>query len=504
MVKQALNKNNFGYLGEDFQYQLTKIFIEEPHFFEDTAPIVNQNAFTEVHLRTIVGIIKDYYMENGVVPTYELLRMLLKSKANTQVEAEEADAIINKLMHETSYNGCDWIKDKSIAFFKQQNMVKIAHKILEIAGSGDLDRYPECQKLIDDMSTIGQEEDFGYNIYDMMEKALSNDYTVSIPTGVKQLDDVLGGGLDKGKIGLIIAAAGFGKTTFTTAIASYAATYRCDMNNHNGFKVLQIYFEDDDVDITRKHYSRIIQKEAREFKRLEPMQKEVISDWLLNFKDKDLIKQNLRLKHFKTNTKSASDIEVYLKRLRNSGFVPDLVTIDYFECLAPEKGGFANDSEWTREGITMRKLENIAHDYDCAIWIPTQGSKDSMNSPEVVRMDQASGSAKKVHVAQLILSIARAIDDISKNRAVISILKNRSGQSGKIFNNVIFDNGTSTIKCSDIEVIDSELEWEEKASKAKEEANIRLTREVAKRVEEQRKNNGTPQSTDDNLVGQLS
>jgi replicative DNA helicase len=290
MVKQALNKNNFGYLGEDFQYQLTKIFIEEPHFFEDTAPIVNQNAFTEVHLRTIVGIIKDYYMENGVVPTYELLRMLLKSKANTQVEAEEADAIINKLMHETSYNGCDWIKDKSIAFFKQQNMVKIAHKILEIAGSGDLDRYPECQKLIDDMSTIGQEEDFGYNIYDMMEKALSNDYTVSIPTGVKQLDDVLGGGLDKGKIGLIIAAAGFGKTTFTTAIASYAATYRCDMNNHNGFKVLQIYFEDDDVDITRKHYSRIIQKEAREFKRLEPMQKEVISDWLLNFKDKDLIK----------------------------------------------------------------------------------------------------------------------------------------------------------------------------------------------------------------------
>ena len=32
----------------------------------------------------------------------------------------------------------------------------------------------------------------------------------------------------------------------TTAIDSYAATYKCDMNNNQGFKVLQIYFEDDD------------------------------------------------------------------------------------------------------------------------------------------------------------------------------------------------------------------------------------------------------------------
>jgi hypothetical protein len=332
--------------------------------------------------------------------------------------------------------------------------------------------------LLDEAAMVGQEDDFGYDIYELQDKALSNDYTVSIPTGIDVLDETLGVGLDKGKLGLLIAPAGFGKTSFTTAIDSFAATYKCEMNNNMGFKVLQIYFEDDDVDITRKHYSRLSQKEARFMKRLDKTEREEISDLLNNHKDKEMLKNNLRLKHFKTGTKTASDIEIFVKKLINQGFKPDLISIDYFECLAPEKGGYSTDTEWTREGVTMRKLENMAKDLDCAIWIPTQGTKDSMNSPDVVRMDQASGSAKKVHVAQLILSIARAIGDIDKSRAVIGILKNRSGKSGKVFDNVYFDNGTCTISCSETRTFDEGLAWQEEASKQKEANITKMTRDL--------------------------
>jgi hypothetical protein len=269
------------------------------------------------------------------------------------------------------------------------------------------------------------------------------------------------------------------------------------MNNNMGFKVLQIYFEDDDVDITRKHYSRLTQTEARFMKRLDKPERDEIASLLNNHKDKEMLKNNLRLKHFKTGTKTATDIEIFVKRLINSGFKPDLISIDYFECIAPEKGGYNTDTEWTREGVTMRKLENMAKDLDCAIWIPTQGTKDSMNSPEVVRMDQASGSAKKVHVAQLILSIARAIGDIDKSRAVIGILKNRSGKSGKIFNNVYFDNGTCTISCSDIMEYDDGLAWEEAVAKQKEEYR---TNNVRKLLETSSKEDV---KTEGNFIGRI-
>ena len=92
-------------------------------------------------------------------------------------------------------------------------------------------------------------------------------------------------------------------------------------------------------------------------------------------------------------------------------------------------------------------------------------------------MDQASGSAKKVHVAQLIISIARAIGDIDKSRAVVSILKNRSGRSGKIFNNVYFDNGTCTISCAEAEEYD-DLAWESEAPKKAEEERVRKVRYI--------------------------
>ena len=234
MAGKQLDKNNLGYLGIDFQYKLAKIFVEDSKFFEDVAPIVDQNAFNDSLLRTFIGTLKDYYTREGVIPSYEMLNVILREKAKTNNELQEADELIKKLKFETSLEGYIFVKDVALKFFKQQNLIRVANKILDIAGKGDIDRYEECQKLLDDAAMAGQEDDFGYDIYQLQDKALANDYTVSIPTGIDMLDETLGGGLDKGKIGLLIAPAGFGKTSFTTAIDSYAATYKCDMNNHMG------------------------------------------------------------------------------------------------------------------------------------------------------------------------------------------------------------------------------------------------------------------------------
>ena len=479
-VRQTIDKSNLGYLGLDFQYKLVKTFIEEPRFFEEMSQIVDQNSFTDPLLRSFVGSIKDYYTQYGVVPSYEIANMLMNDRARTNVDLEEGNALVKMLKFDVTYEGYEIVKDMASKFFKQQNLIKAANKILEIAGTGDIDRYDECRSMLDEAMMVGNDDDMGFTVYDKMPEALSSDSTISIPTGIAKLDETLGGGLDKGKLGLIIAPAGFGKTSFTTAVDAFAATYRCDANNHQGFKVLQIYFEDTDIDLTRKHYSRITQRESRTMKRLDEANRTEVENLLINYPDKEMLRSNLRLKRFRTGTKSASDIEIFIKKLINRGFKPDLVSIDYFECLAHEKGGYSTDSEWTREGVTMRKLENIAADLDVAIWIPTQGTKDSMNSPEVVRMDQASGSAKKVHVAQLILSIARSLDDIDNCRAVVSILKNRSGKSGKVFNNVYFNNGTCTIRCDDMVVFDSQLAWEDEAADRKEDRLIQLTRNIAK------------------------
>src|SRR5574344_1364984 len=110
MGKQ-LDKNNLGYLGLDFQYKLAKIFVEDSKFFEDVAPIVDQNAFNDSLLRTFIGTLKDYYMRENVVPSYEMLNVILREKSKTTNELEECDALIKKLKFETSYEGYVFVKD---------------------------------------------------------------------------------------------------------------------------------------------------------------------------------------------------------------------------------------------------------------------------------------------------------------------------------------------------------------------------------------------------------
>ena len=52
-------KNNLGYLGVDFQYKLIKTFLDEPSFFRELYPIIDQNTFTDTTLKTFVGVLKD-------------------------------------------------------------------------------------------------------------------------------------------------------------------------------------------------------------------------------------------------------------------------------------------------------------------------------------------------------------------------------------------------------------------------------------------------------------
>lgn len=465
---KAIDKSTLGYLDLDFQYKLCKCFIEEPHFFGEISTIVDQNAFTDSLLRTFVGTLKDYYYKESVVPSYETMGTALKSRAKTTNELQEWTDLIEKLHFKTSLEGYTLVKDTALRFFKQQNLIKVANKILEIAGKGDIDRYDECQKLLDDASLAGQEDEFGFSPYDLEDKALSQEFKIPIPTGISKLDDALNGGLEKRKIGLIIGSAGFGKSTFSTCIASYAATYKCDLNNNEGYKVLQIYFEDDDVDIARKHFSKITGIEARNLTR-DRTQIAEIRETLDHYEGKEMIQKNLRLKPFLAHTKSATDIGIFIKRLINTGWKPDLVIIDYFECLLAEKSGYSTDSEWKRQGDTIRKIENLAKELDVAIWVPTQGNKDSITSPDVVTMNQAGGSIIKVQAAHVVISIARSLEDIDNSRATLAVLKNRSGKSGTVFHNIRFDNGTSTISCDEVEEFDnSERKWSVEAEKLKE------------------------------------
>ncbi len=455
------NRENLGYLGEDFQYKLVHEFMDNHTFFEDLNPIIDQNMFTDPNLKTIVGVMKNYYEKYGNVPFYDNVGIELRDLSRSEKEKETYLAVLDKIKT-TNSSGVESTREKAEKFFRQQNIVRTANEILKIAEKGDDNEYDRCVGLLNDAMTVGIHNDFGEGLFDHINETLSDDYRVPIPTGIKKIDEVLEGGLGKGELGVIIGPTSFGKTSRTTAMASHAA---CE-----GYKVLQIVFEDRIKQIQRKHLGRITGIEARDLSKPENI--ELVKQTIEAFPDKDKLRDNLRIVKFPSGEKTARQIKRFIQKLINTGFKPDLVIVDYFECLEHEADK-STTNEYEREGKTMRMFEAMAGELDMAFWIPSQGTKDSINL-ELVTMDKIGGSVKKAQIAHVIMSIARTVEDISENKATIAILKNRAGKSGKVFNNVEFNNGTCRISTDNVDELDSiyELKTKQKEEQLKTQAEI--------------------------------
>jgi replicative DNA helicase len=458
----VVDKKDLGYLGENFQYKLIHTFMEEKEFFKDISGIVDQNMFTDPTLKVFVGVMKEYYEREEAVPSYTMMSIALNQKAHNEIEKETFQAVLQKVAN-TPSDGVSYIRELAEKFFKQQNIIKTANEILKIAGDGDTSKYEKCLELLNNALNQGTREEYGSSVFDDIGETLSDDYRTPIPTGIGKLDEALEGGLGKGELGVIIGSSSFGKTSLTTAMASHASTYKCESNNYKGFKVLQIVFEDRIKQIQRKHIGRITGIESKDLSK-----KECINDvleQLSKYEDKEMMMSNLKILRLPSGEITPNKIERLIKKMINNGFKPDLCIIDYFECLSHVGDGHSN--EYEKEGKTMRKLESMASYFDMAIWVPTQGTKDSVNL-ELVTMDKAGGSFKKIQIAHIVMSIARTMEDIERNKATIALLKNRAGKSGKVFNNVEFNNGTCRISTDGVDEFESMIEYNKNAQKDKE------------------------------------
>ena len=439
-VANDATKIDLGYLGIDFQHKLVKLFFEDSTFFTMINPIVDQNMFTEDVLRRIVGFMKDRYNESGVAPTYVDMDLYIRVHVH---DAITLDTILSTLqvLREIDLVGQDIVKSEADKFFKQQNLTKAINKSIEIVKEGNVSKYYDIEDLIRSALDTNVSLDMGYNPMDGIDEALEDNYRKVIPTGFSRLDKALYGGLGMGELGVIIAPSGVGKSSATTGFAASAATYKCKDNDYRGFKVLHIHFEDEDVNIKRKYYGWLTGVDAIDLSK--PEFKENVKSRLKNelFEEAQMIKENLWCFHLPSGEVTVGRIEQIVKQGIARGFKPDLIIIDYFECLEYDSAD-RTDSEWSKEGRTMRKLEALAHKYEAGLWVPIQGTKDSFDK-EILGLSSGGGSVKKIQIGHVIITLARTQEQKKNHRVTISLEKFRAGRmDDSVMPNVKFNNGT--------------------------------------------------------------
>lgn len=470
-----LDKTTLGYLGEDVQFKIVKEFMEDKNCFKELEPLIDQNMFTGQYLKMFVGTMLEYFRKHGCVPSYSSMAVELRQKAHTEADIEICNAIIDKI-RTTDSEGAEHTRELATRFFKQQNLIKAGKEILRLAGDGDLENYDTCEKLLRDALNTGIHEDYEeVSIFDGVDNVLSDDFRITVPTGINVIDDVLNGGLGKGELGLIIGPTSFGKTSLTTSMAADAAVCKSEQNGNLGFKVLQIVFEDTLKQIQRKHFSKITQVEACQLS--NPEYVEHVREKLEHYDDRVMLNSNLKIVRLKSGQKTIEDVIKIIEKHINAGFRPDLVIIDYFECL--KITGPSTMSKWDKESLTMRKIESAANEMNIAFWVATQGNRESINT-ELVTMDKAGGSVGKIQIAHIVMTITRSQEDIASNIATVSINKNRAGSSGKVFDGIYFNNGTCTISSENVQVFENKTDHVQYVKKQEEKKEEELTMGLCK------------------------
>jgi replicative DNA helicase len=421
-----VNKEDLSYLTDDFQQRLILQILTDRKFGTSIIDILEPSYFKDNYLKIIVAEIKNAYDKHEAIPDLGSLKSRVFEKNTTEVEVNFFNSQFAKI-EKSTLNDTLYVQETAMKFCKRQELKKAVKDIDVIITNGRLDEYDDCETILRKALDKGDNKDDGIDVFDDIESVLEDDYRNPIPTGISGLDTIMGGGLSKGELAVILAAFGIGKTTMFTKIANHAY--------NEGYNVLQIFFEDMPKVIQRKHLSCWTGINLSDL----GQHKDIVNERL---KETQLTKNKLRLKKFPSSDTTMTTIKQYIRKQIAGGFRPDIVLIDYIDCVQPSK---KVDDVNIGEGQVMREFESMLAELEMAGWTAVQGNRSAISST-IVESDQMGGSIKKGQIGHFIVSIAKSLEQKENGTANMAILKSRFGKDGLVFEDIIFNNGTIQIE----------------------------------------------------------
>jgi hypothetical protein len=426
MIK--INKNDLSYLGIDYQNRLLAQVLTDRKFANSIIDILDPNYFGDSYLRVMVATIKEAKLKDDIVPDIGSIEFRLLEDIKDEIQQKYAIKTLNNIKEVDLYDSLK-VQDIAMKFCKHQELKKSIKQIQNIIDKGDIENYDQCETILRKALEHGDVNDDGMDVLDNINEVLIDDFRKPIRTGIGGLDEKMNGGLSKGELAIILAPFGVGKTSMITKIANTAV--------NDGYNVLQIFFEDNPKVIQRKHLSCWTGIELNSLSE----HKEELINLCESKKDKKTNRGVLKLKKFSSDGTTMPMIRQYIRKKISEGFRPDIVLLDYIDCVVPSKH---YEDVNAGEGSVMRQFEAMLAELDIAGWTAVQGNRSSIKA-SVVESDQMGGSIKKGQIGHFIVSIARTIDQKNAGTATMAILKSRFGSDGIIFEDITFNNATMQI-----------------------------------------------------------
>lgn len=369
----------------DYERQLLKTMLSNEGFFRQISRNIDVNVlFQNKYNRFIYQLMKDYLDQYGQSPNEVIVQDIMTTEYDGTTHKTIVDHFSDVILP-TDIEGVNPQYFVDSIFTKQiENMKYSLNDKTKKMDKGQFINY--LNKII----TMDQRK-VNYDISNLWDD-ICDEERVPIPTNLELIDKY---GIAKKEIGLLMAGTGIGKSIFLTYLANEFMM--------NGYNILHIVFEGQKSSYLKKH----------RVKMGDPT--------LTQLKNNPLTK-HLKVVQMKSNDTTVNDIESLLLNQIDNDFTPDVLVVDYLDCLVAD-GLFKEN--WQSDIVVINELEQLCQKYNVALWSAVQANRSGLNKP--LELNNVAGSKLKLDKATMVISLNRDEHQQEHNRASLQILKNRNG-----------------------------------------------------------------------------
>lgn len=235
-----------------------------------------------------------------------------------------------------------------------------------------------------------------------------------LPTGIDELDSMIGGGLPAKKLGCVLANSNDGKSFFLGGIFCESMLLQ--------YPSLYISLEMEEVEIKDRVYRNLTDMTADE---IAANPEEAARRYRMLQENGMAIGGVKYMTPYETTPRLVEEaIEEFTDVYRVK---PKTIVIDYADLVVSSLSSAAQDNGYRDAGKVYAKFRSIAIRNDYFMWTASQATRESVGRKHIGQKG-ASDSMEKVRKSDFMIAICRTEDDRVRNQFRIAMPKRRMGQ----------------------------------------------------------------------------
>jgi len=392
--------------GKDFQIKLLSLLVKDRVFSFSIIPIIKDEYFSDVYLKTIYSCIREYITSYSAPPSIDNIKIELQNK-NERIAVYER---ILENIDNADLSDRDFVIKNSRRFcFSKHALLKMEEMKLFLE-QGDFEKAKQLS--IEAFKHSGLETRKIYDLKQDYEKIFQEDLLHRpIATPWPSINKATKGGPGSGNLVIMVAPSNFGKTAVLTAIAREA--------NSQGKNVAFFSFEIGGVDILRRYIAGRLGVNQEDLK----YQKNEVKDCVLNSQLGDF-----KLLEERATRATVENIKTDIEYLKSIGFFPDLICVDSLNQLkllgADQKWRMRDDNQ--KFEYLSEELRDLANELELPVYTVMQTNRTGFTN-EINDIMTIGKAIEPFQVADVLMTYAQPPEMASENKCIALLLKNRLG-----------------------------------------------------------------------------